>query len=330
MKILVTGAAGFLGTRLIEALLAGPRGLPPATALVAVDLTPCPVADPRVESRTGSIAEPGFVASIVDPDVDLVFHLAAVLSGQSEAEFDLGMRVNVDATRALLEACRARQTRPRFVFTSSIAVFGSPLPRIVPDDLAPRPLTSYGAAKLIGEVLVNDYARKGFVDGVALRLPTVAIRPGRPNSALSSFVSGIVREPLAGVHAVCPVPDETPLWICSPAVVIANLVQAARLETTALEGNRTVNLPGLSVTPAEMLASLERLGGRAARARVRVEPDAAAMRVVCAWPGAFDVRRPLGLGFEAEGDIDSIVRQFLEERGGGAGSRNSEHVQKDA
>ena len=329
MKILVTGAAGFLGTRLIQALLAGARDLPAVTALVAADLAPCPVDDARIDSRAGSIADPDFVRAIVDPDVDVVYHLAAVLSGQSEAEFDVGMRVNVDGTRALLEACRALKTAPRVVFTSSIAVFGAPLPRVVPDDLAPRPRTSYGAAKLIGEVLVNDYSRRGFIDGLSLRLPTVAIRPGRPNSALSSFVSGIVREPLAGIEAVCPVPDDTPLWICSPDTVTGNLVHAARLETAALEGDRTVNLPGLSVTPAEMLASLERLGGAEARARVRCEPDPVAMRVVCAWPGAFEVSRPLRLGFTPEGDIDAIVGQFLRERAGGAGARNSEHVQKE-
>lgn len=315
MKILVTGAAGFLGTRLIHALLAGPRDLPAPAAIIAADLGSCPVSDPRVDVRTGSISDSSFIQAIVDRDVGVVFHLAAVLSGQSEAEFDVGMRVNVDATRALLEACRALNTAPRVVVTSSIAVFGPPLPPVVPEDFAPRPHTSYGAAKLIGEVLVNDYSRRGFIDGVALRLPTVAIRPGRPNSALSSFVSGIVREPLAGVEAVCPVPDDTPLWICSPRTVTENLLHAVRLPTARLEGYRSVNLPGISVTPADMLASLERLAGAEVRSRVRVEPDPAAVGVVCAWPGAVDVSRAMRLGFKAEGTIDAIIRDFMDEQG---------------
>ena len=312
MKILVTGAAGFLGVKLIEALLEGGPGAPAAEAIVAADLVPCPVADARVDSRVGTVADPAYIASIVDTDTALVFHLAAVLSGQSEAEFDLGMQVNVDATRSLLEACRRQLRAPRFVFASSVAVFGGPLPEVVPDDMALRPESSYGTEKAIAELLVSDYSRRAFVDGISCRLPTVAIRPGKPNSALSSFVSGIIREPLAGLESLCPVPLDTRLWITSPSTVIRNLVHAAVLPTAALEGRRSVNLPGLCVTPGEMLASLERIGGREARARVRCEENPAMMRVICTWPGAFDMRRARALGFHADTDIDAIVREFHE------------------
>lgn len=309
MKVLVTGAAGFLGRRLIEALLSS-TARPAVSSLLAVDVAPCPVDDPRIDSRIGSITDPPLVAGIVQ-DVDLVYHLAAVLSGQSEAEFDTGMRVNVDATRGLLEACRRLATPPRFVFASSVAVFGGPLPAVVPEDVALWPQSSYGAEKAIAELLVGDYSRRGFVDGISCRLPTVAIRPGTPNSALSSFVSGIVREPLAGLESVLPVPLDMPLWITSPDVVTKNLVHAGRLPTADLGERRALNLPGLSVTPAEMLASLERLGGAAARARVRCEPDHRMMRIVGTWPGAFDIGRPLRLGFVADPDVDSIVSQFM-------------------
>ena len=310
MKVLVTGAAGFLGVRLIDALLAGEDGAPKVDAIVAADVVRCPITDPRIDARIGSIADPRFIQAIRADDADCIFHLAAVLSGQSEAEFDLGMQVNVDATRALLEACRRGARRPRFVFASSVAVFGGPLPDVVPEDMALWPQSSYGTEKAIAELLVSDYSRRGFVDGISCRLPTVAIRPGKPNSALSSFVSGIIREPLAGVDSLCPVPLDTRLWITSPATVTRNLVHASLLPTARLEGRRSVNLPGLCVTPAEMLASLERIGGRDARALVRCEEDPAMMRVVCTWPGAFDGRRAAALGFEADSEIDAIVEEY--------------------
>jgi D-erythronate 2-dehydrogenase len=313
MTILVTGAAGFLGTRLIRALLSGRTPLQPA-AVVAADVIPCPIRDSRVIPVVGTIADADFVSSLLSDEVRVVYHLAAVLSGQSEAEFDVGMQVNVDGTRGLLEASRRLGTRPRFVFASSVAVFGGRLPEVVPEDVALLPQSSYGTEKAIAELLVSDYTRRGFVDGISCRLPTVAIRPGKPNSALSSFVSGIIREPLAGVESLCPVPLDTRLWITSPATVTRNLVHASLLPTARLEGGRSVNLPGLCVTPGEMLASLERIGGRQARTLVRCEEDPAMMRVVCTWPGAFDVRRALGLGFYADRDIDDIVRGYARPR----------------
>ena len=311
MNVLVTGAAGFLGNRVIKALLANSGGGPPVSRIIAADITAGRSADPRIDSRIGNIANPAFIRSIVEPGVDLVFHLAAVLSGQSEAEFDLGLQVNLDATRALLEACRALGTAPRFVFSSTVAVYGADLPDVVPEDGVLRPLSSYGTAKAMTELLVREYSRRGFVNAIAVRLATVTVRPGAPNSALSSFVSGIIREPLAGIDAVCPVPLDQPLWVTSPAVVTSNLLHAARVPAAALNGNVTVNLPGLCVTPAQMLASLEHVAGSEARARVRCEIDSQVARIVATWPGALDDSRARRLGFTADGHVDEIVRQYM-------------------
>jgi nucleoside-diphosphate-sugar epimerase len=311
MKVLVTGAAGFLGTRVIKALLAGGTGVHPVSRIVAADMSTCPIADPRVDVRVGTIVDPAFIGSIVEPDVDVVFHLAAVLSGQSEADFDLGMRVNVDATRQLLEASRALGKTSRFVFSSTVAVFGGDLPDEVPEDHVLRPQSSYGTAKAIAELLVSEYSRRGFVDGVVCRLATITVRPGAPNSALSSFVSGIIREPLAGIEAICPVPLDTRLWISSPDAVTANLVHASRVPASQLEGRLAINLPGLCVTPGQMLASLERVAGSAVRARVRCEIDPRIARVVSTWPGALDDRRARRLGFSADRDLDDVVTQYV-------------------
>lgn len=312
MTILVTGAAGFLGTRLIRTLLADPAHA--GARIVAADITACPVDDPRIDCRIGTIADPEFVGAIAH-EAAVVYHLAAVLSGQAESEFDLGMQINVDATRALLEACRRLTSAPRFVFTSTVAVFGGTLPPIVPEDMALLPQSSYGTAKAIVELLVSDYSRRGFVDGVICRVPTVAVRPGRPNAAASSFVSGIIREPLAGIESVCPVPPDTRLWISSPETVTRNLAHAGSLPAAELGGRRAVNLPGITVTPEEMLDALGRLGGPDARARVRLAPDDRIIRIVCSWPGAFDVSRARQLGFQIDRDFDAILRQFMAERG---------------
>jgi len=311
VKILVTGAAGFLGRRLIDALLAGVDGVGPVTAVIAADLVESRIADGRVESRVGTIADRHFIDAIVDDDVAVVCHLAAVLSGQSEAEFDLGMRINVEGTYGLLEACRRLARPPRVVFSSTTAVFGGPLPKVVPEDMAVLPQSSYGAEKAIAEHLVVEYSRRGFVDGIVCRVPTVTVRPGAPNSAVSSFVSGIIREPLAGSESVCPVPLDLRLWITSPDIVIRNLTHAVGLPASSLAGRPIVNLPGLSVSSAEMLDSLERLGGSAARARVQCAIDPHIARIVGTWPEAIDVSRSLALGFVRDQDIDAVVRQFI-------------------
>jgi nucleoside-diphosphate-sugar epimerase len=315
MRVLVTGAAGFLGGRLVQALLSDPPGFPAINAVVAADTVRAAATDARVTAHAGSITDPAFVRSIVGPGVDLVYHLAAVLSGQSEAEFDTALHVNLDGTRLLLEACRALGTRPRVVFSSTVAVFGGSLPAVVADTQVLQPQTTYGVTKAIAEMLVSEYSRRGFIDGVSCRLATITVRPGKPNSALSSFVSGIIREPLAGIDTVCPVPLDTPMWISSPAAVIRNLVHAGRVPADALGSERALNLPGLSVTAGEMLDSLQRIGGSAARARVTIERDERVARAMCGWPAALDASRAIALGFTADHDLDAVVRQYAEEMG---------------
>lgn len=309
MNIVVTGGAGFLGQRLIRALLHPDASdlLPDGARVLSLDLMPCPLDDPRLLSHAGDIANPARLEALIDADTGLVFHLAAVVSGQAEADFDLGMRVNLDATRTLLEVCRHRARSPRLVFASSLAVFGGELPPQVGDTQAAVPQSSYGAQKAIGELLVGDYSRKGFVDGRICRLPTISIRPGAPNAAASSFASGIIREPLQGLPSNCPVPLDTRLWLSSPDRVIANLLHAARLDAAALGAQRTLNLPGISVTVAQMLDSLERLAGAQARALVTHQADPRVAAIVCSWPSDFELHRALALGFLGDVDFDAVV-----------------------
>ena len=264
MNIVVTGGAGFLGSRVIRSLLQAQDAgrLPvPVDSVVSLDLAPCPVEDPRVSSRVGDMADPAVLAEAITADTAGIFHLAAVLSGGAEQDFNLALRVNVDATERLLEAARGTGARPRFVFTSSLAVFGSAVPTVVPEDLATQPESTYGATKAIGELLVNEYSRKGYVDGRVCRLPTISVRPGKPNSAASSFASGIIREPLQGLQAELPVPEDTRMWLSSPDTAVQNLVHAFIVESERLGGWRVLNIPGVSVTVAEMLDALEAVGG---------------------------------------------------------------------
>ncbi|MDS2172989.1 MULTISPECIES: D-erythronate dehydrogenase [unclassified Nesterenkonia] len=313
MKALVTGGAGFLGSRVITALLeahdAGHLAVE-VDEVVSLDLAECPVDDPRVRSVVGDVGDPETLAQLVDAETSVIYHLAAVLSGGSEDDVDLALEVNVDATRNLLEAARAVGTAPRFVFTSSIAVFGGEMPDVVPETQGVQPESTYGATKGIGELLVNEYSRRGFVDARICRLPTISVRPGRPNTAVSSFASGIIREPLQGEEAVCPVPRDTRLWLSSPDTVVANLVHAARLNPEHLPAWRVLNLPGVTVTVAEMLDALEAVGGAEALARVSHEHDERISRIVRSWPGAFDVDRVLALGFRPDASFEDAVRQY--------------------
>jgi nucleoside-diphosphate-sugar epimerase len=304
MIIVVTGGAGFLGSRVIQALLLAD----PQSSIISLDLAPCPVLDPRVRSIVGDIADERLLASAFDTDVSVVYHLAAIVSSQAEADFDLGMRVNFDATRALLERCRLSAKQPRVVFASSLAVFGGDVPKVVPESQAALPQSSYGTQKAMAELLINDYTRKGFIDGRVCRLPTISVRPGKPNAAASSFASGIIREPMAGQTSVCPVPLDTRLWLCSPDTVVANLVHAAELEGGALGANRTLNLPGICVEVLAMLDALQRIAGPEARARVTLQRDERIERIVCSWPGDFDITRPLALGFQVDASIDDLIR----------------------
>lgn len=316
MNIVVTGGGGFLGSRVIQLLLERKeRGeaVVDFEQIISLDLGECPIADPRVKSVVGNIADPRLLESVIDHDTVGIFHLAAVLSGGSEENFDLAMDVNVGATKAILDMARAAGSKPRIVFTSSLAVFGGQMPEVVPETLATQPESTYGAVKAIGELLVNEYSRKGFVDGRVCRLPTISVRPGKPNSAASSFASGIIREPLNGIAAECPVPLETRMWLSSPNVAVANLVQAFEVDGEQLGSWRTLNLPGIVVTVERMLESLARVGGQEARDLVTSKLDERIMDIVCSWPGEFDVERPLGLGFIQDTDFDDVVRQYRDE-----------------
>jgi nucleoside-diphosphate-sugar epimerase len=322
MKVLVTGGGGFLGQQLIASMLAaGALKVRDAAAREAIDRIICldqaegAIRDSRVENVAGDITDAALLARLLGSETRAVVHLAAVVSGTAEANFDLGMRVNVDGTRALLEAARSGGARPRLLFSSSLAVFGGELPAVVDDAVAPTPQGSYGVQKLIGEWLVHDYSRKGFIDGRCVRIPTVVVRPGRPNGAASGFASNIIREPLAGHAATLPVPPATRMWITSPRAAVANLRHALETDGSAWGTKRAVNLPGLSVSMSEALAALERVGGSAARARVTEQRDEAIERLVLTWPDQFRTDRALAMGFSADPDFDAIVRAHIDAYG---------------
>ena len=317
MNVLITGGAGFLGLRLARQLLAEGTltlgGKPERIQrLTLLDVSaPESLDDARVRVVTGDLSDPAVLAQAIDAATDTVFHLAAVVSGQAEADFDLGMRVNLDAARALLERCRQLGHRPRVVFTSSVAVYGGHLPPVVQDDTALNPQSSYGVQKAIGELLLSDYSRRGFVDGRVLRLPTISVRPGKPNAAASSFASGIVREPLAGETANCPVAPSTHLWLLSPRAAVAALVRGIELDGAQLGDRRTVNLPGLSITPREMVNALRRVAGDAVAERVTWQREPRIENIVGTWPARWDTRRAEALGFQGDDSFDEVIRDYL-------------------
>ena len=314
MKILITGGAGFLGARLARTLLA----TLPVERLVLADLV-APAADllddARVQARPGALLSQ--CEALCRERFDGVYHLASAVSGECEADFELGLRSNLDTTRALLDALRAAGNVPRFVFASSVAVYGGdaalPLPAIVRDDTLPTPQSSYGIHKFICEQLVTDYTRKGYIDGRSARLMTVAVRPGKPNGAASSFLSGIIREPLAGFEAVCPVSADTEVALSSPASTVVGLITVFGASRDAIGGRTALNLPALTVRVQDMLDALEALGGRAARQRVRFEPDATIARIVGGWPARIDASRSARLGLRADRDFKSIVQQYIDD-----------------
>lgn len=320
MKVLITGGAGFLGKRLARRLLelgsltGADGGKRQIEQLVLLDVVEAEgFNDPRVRVVTGDIADTALLDSVIDADTVSVFHLAAIVSGQAEADFDLGMRINLDASRQLLDVCRSRGHTPRVVFTSSVAVYGGALPDTVLDTTALNPRSSYGVQKAIGELLVGDYSRRGFIDGRVLRLPTISVRPGRPNKAASSFASGIIREPLQNQEAICPVSKETRLWLLSPRQAIESLIVGHELEAKVLETGRTINLPGISVTVAEMVAALEKLSSRETVQLIRWQPDPVVERIVGSWPGRWDVTRATAMGFSCDKDFEAIVRAYIED-----------------
>lgn len=324
MQVLITGGAGFLGAKLARALLekgtlADGRGEQQAiTRITLLDRSAATgFDDARIASAEGDVSDPAVIAAHLTPATGSVFHLAAVVSGEAEADFDLGMRINLDATRLLLEQARKNGNVPRFVFTSSVAAFGGELPDPVLDSTAPTPQGSYGAQKVMGELLVADYSRKGYIDGRAIRLPTITVRPGKANKAASSFASGIIREPLNGVISVCPVPPETRVWAMSPRSAVKNLVQAHEVTREALGTGGAINLPGLATTAGEMVAALARVAGPEVAQRVQWQKDEAITRLVGSWPGRFLTPRADRLGFVGDADFDSVVRAYVEEELGG-------------
>jgi nucleoside-diphosphate-sugar epimerase len=324
MHILITGGGGFIGRKLAAALLragavrlddAAPRPIERLTLFDSVPDVDVP-RDPRVELVTGDITDRSAVQRAA-AQADLVWHLAAVVSAGAEADFDLGYRVNVDGTRVLLEALRAADRRPRVVFASSFAVFGGDMPPVITDEFHPTPQSSYGSQKAIGELLVADYSRKGFVDGRSLRLPTIVVRPGKPNRAASTFASSIIREPLAGEAAVCPVRRDTAIYILSPRRVTEALLHAMGLPESAWGVNRTLALPGITTTVDAMVDALAVVAGQAVVERIRWEPDPAIQRIVESWPVRAEARRARSMGFTDDGSFDAILLAHIEDELGG-------------
>ena len=310
MQIIITGGAGFLGQRLAKALINGPL---PFDELVLADIVmpPNPSPDSRISCVKVDLSEESAAKILVSAKTGIIFHLAAVVSSHAEKDFELGWKVNLDITRQLLEACRHQRPDIRFVFASSLAVYGGKLPFTVDDMTAVTPRSSYGTQKAMAELLVNDYSRKSFVDGRVFRLPTICIRPGKPNQAASSFVSSIIREPLTGEAAICPVSNELTLWLSSPATVIQNMIYGSTLEGMVFEGWRTVNLPGIAVTVQQMLDALERKD-KGALARIQFKPDPAINAIVSSWPAKIDNTRALALGFKVDIRFDDFIKQYLD------------------
>ena len=320
MKVVITGGAGFLGKRLANRLLersalrGSDGGEEPIEQIVLLDVVPAEgFSDRRIRTVAADITDASALQGVIENDVRSVFHLAAVVSGQAEADFDLGMRVNFDATRLLLERLRRLANGARFVMTSSVAVFGGELPAVVPDSQVWAPQSSYGTQKAMADLLLSDYTRKGFVDGRSVRLPTIVVRPGKPNLAASSFASGIIREPLNGEEAVCPVAPETVLWLMSPRQVIENLLHAHDLPAERLGARRVINLPGLSILVADMIAALERVVGPQVTARIRMQRDPKVEQIVNSWPGDFNAEYAKSLGFVADKDFTDIIRAYVED-----------------
>lgn len=316
MRVVILGAGGFLGQKLAKALARdGKIAGETIDALALFDrmAPPKPEAPFPVASLAGDIGKAKDAQHLIGPGTGLVFHLAAVVSAEAEENFDLGMRVNFDGTRHVLDACRALPKPAKLVFTSSVAIYGGEVSRPVGDETIPNPQSSYGTQKAAGELLVNDYSRKGFVHGVSLRLPTVVVRPGKPNRAASTFASSIIREPLQGQDAVCPVDAATHMWIASPRVIVRSLLHAAALEQSALGQNRSLLLPGLVVSVAEMVKSLERIGGPKAASRIAWQKDERISAIVGSWIPDFAPKKALALGFPQDRAMDEIVQAFVED-----------------
>jgi D-erythronate 2-dehydrogenase len=320
MHVMITGAAGMLGNKLARRLMTQEAALGTAVkrlTLVDVAHGDGQETDTPVSRIVADLTEHGKAAELIATRPELIFHLAAVVSGEAEADFDKGYRINLGGTRALFDAVREEGREgaysPRLVFASSIAVFGAPFPDQIGDDYFTTPLTSYGTQKAICELLLSDYSRRGLFDGIGLRLPTICVRPGKPNKAASGFFSNIIREPLAGNEAVLPVDPSVRHWFASPRAAIGFLLHAAKLDLGRVGARQNLTMPGLSSTVAEQVAALERVAGQDAVRLIRHEPDATIQKIVAGWPSNFDARRALDLGFEAEASFDEIIKAHIED-----------------
>ncbi len=323
MDILIIGAAGMVGVKLTQRLIKDKALNGKAIdKLTLVDvIEPAKPADAPfpVSTRAADLSAPGAAEQLVADRPDVIFHLAAIVSGEAEADFDKGYRINLDGTRYLFDAIRkvGDGYRPRVVFTSSIAVFGAPFPEAIPDEFHHTPLTSYGTQKAIDELLLADYTRRGFMDGIGIRLPTICVRPGKPNKAASGFFSGIIREPLAGHEALLPVSEDVRHWHASPRSAVNFLVHAAELDGEKVGPRRNLTMPGVSVTVGEQIEALRKVAGDAVAGRIRREPDPVIMKIVEGWPRNFSPVRAPALGFKAEQSFEEIIRIHIEDQLGG-------------
>jgi nucleoside-diphosphate-sugar epimerase len=323
MHILITGAAGMIGRKLTERLVIDRAlGDQPIDKLTLIDIVaparPAGFSD-HVKTRATDLAAPGVAEKAVSERPDVIFHLAGVVSGEAETDFEKGYRVNLDGTRALLEAIRAVGDgyKPKVVFTSSIAVFGAPFPEAIADDFHLTPLTSYGTQKAMCELLLADYTRRGILEGVGIRLPSIVVRPGKPNKAASGFFSGIIREPLNGQEAILPVADSVLHWHASPRSAVGFLIHAAGLTHAQLGDRINLTMPGVCCTVGEQIAALRRIAGDKVADRIRRAPDELVERIVAGWPSRFDARRSVALGFKVEATFDDIIRAHIEDELGG-------------
>ena len=324
MHVLIFGAAGMIGRKLTGHLAETGRLGGELTLLSLVDVAAAeqPAGfDGKVVVSSLDIAASGAAERAIAARPDVIFHLAAVVSGEAETDFEKGYRINLEGTRNILEAVRREAAkspyRPRFVFASSIAVYGAPLPDLIGDEFFATPLTSYGTQKAISELLLSDYTRRGFLDGIAIRLPTICIRPGKPNKAASGFFSNILREPLAGQEAVLPVVETVRHWHASPRAAVRFLTRSATMDLAPLGARRALNMPGLAATVGEQIDALRRIAGERAVRLIRREPDPVIANIVTGWPRAFDARRALGLGFRPDSSFDEIIRIHIDDELGG-------------
>jgi nucleoside-diphosphate-sugar epimerase len=319
MHVMIIGAAGMIGRKLAERLARdGSLSGKPVGRMTLVDVVaPAKPAGfgGAVDVRTADLSAEGEAPRLVDLRPDVIFHLAAIVSGEAEADFEKGYRINLDGTRFLFEAIRlaGESYHPRVVFTSSIAVFGAPFPEKIGDEFFSTPLTSYGTQKAICELLLSDYSRRGFFDGIGIRLPTICIRPGKPNKAASGFFSGILREPLAGQEAILPVSEDVRHWFASPRAAVGFLIHAAEMDLKLLGDRRNLSMPGLTATVGEEIEALRRAAGDAAVKLIRREPDETIMRIVAGWPRNFDTKRAEKLGFRADASFDALIQAYIED-----------------